>query len=224
MEVIANNIANASTPGFKGEQMMFIEHLNDTGLPGPKDLNELSFVQDIGVARDYAPGKLNHTGNPFDMAIEGKGWFVVETPQGEQFTRNGRFQLDKDGQLVSSHGHPVVGENGKIVLGLNDRRIEVKGDGTIKSESGEWKLKIVAFENEQSLRKVNGSLYRTDAEAKEAEESRVTQGVLEDSNVEPIIEVTRMIDALREYQSAQRLIQNEHERQRRAIQTITKEN
>ena len=223
MEVIANNVANASTPGFKGEQMMFVEHLAEAG--GTGGAKKLSFVQDIGVARNYAPGELSHTGNPLDLAIKGKGWFVVQTPQGEQYTRNGRFQLDKDGQLVSSHGHPVLGKGGrKIVLGLNDRQIEVKGDGTIKSESGQWQLEVVSFENQQSLRKVTGSLYRTDADPKEATDAKVSQGVLEESNVEPIIEVTRMISALRDYQSAQRMIQTEHERQRRAIQTITKDN
>lgn len=222
MDVIANNVANASTPGFKGEQMMFVEYLAEAG--SSRNPSELSFVQDIGIARNFAPGQLNHTGNPLDMAIEGKGWFVVQTPQGEQYTRNGRFQLDKDGQLVSSHGHPVLGKGGqKIVLGLNDRKIEVTGDGGIKSESGQWQLEIVSFENEQALRKVNGSLYRTEADPKEAEDAKVTQGVLEASNVEPIVEVTRMISALRDYQSAQRMIQTEHERQRRAIQTITKQ-
>lgn len=216
MDVIANNVANASTPGFKGEHMMFVEHLANAG-----KRQKLSFVQDIGIARDFSAGNISRTGNSLDLAIRGRGWFVIETPQGERYTRNGRFSMDQDGQLVTGHGHPVLDRGGrKIVFGPADSRIEVSGNGSIKTESGEWQLRLVEFDNEQALRKVSGGLFRASVEPREAEDARVAQGMIEGSNVEPIIEVTQMIHTLREYQAAQKLIETEHERQRRAIDTI----
>lgn len=219
MDVVANNIANANTPGFRSEQLMFVDHLKPAGRR-----DEIAFVQDIGVARDFSAGDLTSTGNPLDLAIQGKGWFVVETPQGEQYTRNGRFHLDRDGQLVSTEGYPVLGEGGQnIVMAPDDTNIRVMGDGTIRSESGVKNLQIVSFDNEQLLRKVANGMFRTDALPQPAEKAQVVQGMVEGSNVEPIMEVTRMIQTLRDYQAAQKIIETEHERQRRAIRTITEE-
>lgn len=219
MDVIANNIANANTTGFQSEQLMFVDHLKPAGRR-----DEVAFVQDIGVAGDFSAGDLTSTGNPLDLAIQGKGWFVIETPQGERYTRNGRFHLDRDGQLVSTEGHPVLGEGGQnIVMAPDDTNIRIMGDGTIRSASGVKNLQIVSFDNEQLLRKISNGMYRTDALPKPAEEAKVVQGMVEGSNVEPIMEVTRMIQTLRDYQAAQKIVEAEHERQRRAIRTITQE-
>lgn len=223
MSVIANNLANGLTPGYKAESMMFVEYLSKP--KGGGRSNHLSFVQDIAVARDMREGDLTHTDNPLDFAIHGSGWFVVQTAAGERYTRNGHFQLDVQGQLVTSSGDPVIGTRGEVIrFEPDDTRIVAKGDGSIEA-NGEprGQLRIVSFENEQRLRKESGSLYRSDALPGEAAAASVVQGKLEKSNVRSIIELTTMMEAVRTYQGAQRLIQNEHDRLRGAIQKLTRE-
>lgn len=217
VDVVANNMANASTPGFKGENMMFAEHLTET-----RDGQKLSFVEDVGTAVNFEQGTLTRTDNPFDMGIQGKGWFVVRTPEGDLYTRNGHFRIDSDRQLVNSGGHPVLTKDGqKIVLGENDDTITVKADGTVKAASGTWQLQIAAFDSDHSLFKIGGGLFRADSAPKEAENFQVIQGVSEASNVKPILEVSQMIWMLRQYQSTQKFIETEQELQRKTIQKMT---
>jgi flagellar basal-body rod protein FlgF len=220
MEVIANNIANMSTPGFKGEQMLFVEYL------GTMDSGEtVSYVQDLAVVRDFGEGALTHTGNALDVAIHGSGWLVVDTPDGQRYTRNGHLSLDQNGRIVTSEGYAVLDRNGQpITLGPEDSRIVISGDGTIATNGGpKGRLNIVTFEDEQQLRKESGSLYTTDAPAQPALRAQVVQGMIEGANVEPIIEVTNMIWALRNYQAAQQLIEGDDGLLRRAIDTLTQQ-
>ncbi len=155
MQVVANNIANASTPGYKGEQMLFSEYLTPSG-----DGGTVSFVQDIAVVRDYGEGELVRTGNSLDFAIHGKGWFVVDTPGGQAYTRNGHFTLDAQGRLTTSFGQPVLSDSGTpITFTPEDTGIVVSADGTITSETGEkGRLAVVAFEDEHQLKKSGNSL------------------------------------------------------------------
>jgi len=218
MEVIANNVANASTPGFKGEQMLFVEYLADT-----VGKDDISFVQDIAVVRDYREGAFSKTSNPLDVAISGKGWLQVDTPAGMRYTRNGHLQIDAKNTLTTVSGHPVLAENNRpITVPPGGGRIVITPDGTVSSGDGQLgRLKLVSFQNEQELRKDAESLYLTDAPALPASQAKVMQGMVEDSNVKPIVEITNMINALREFQSAQQMIEEEHKRQLQAIDTLT---
>ncbi len=218
MDVIANNVANASTPAFKADRMLFVEELVTTG-----DGQQLTFVQDMGVARDTTEGSFTKTGNALDLAIHGGGYFVVETPFGDRFTQNGRFSLDADGRLVTSRGDPVSAEGGgPIILPLDARDIQVAPDGTVSTEIGiVGRLDLVRFEDEQALYKEGNSLYATDLAPQAAPNASILQGMVEESNVEPIIEITTMILALRAYQAAQRIIDSEQELQTETIATLT---
>ena len=220
MDVIANNLANTSSPGFKNEQMMFVEYLKKTGPNG-----NVSLVQDIALARDLSEGIFKRTNNALDMAIHGKGWFVVETPQGERYTRNGHFRLNQEGELVTTTGHKLLTTEGDpIVFTPGDNDIVIKGDGKVTA-SGEDRgtLRIVTFENERRLDKVAGNLFSSDETPDEKSEAEIVQGVIEESNVKPVVEITRMIRALRSYQGAQNMIDREHDRQRQAIDKLTRE-
>ena len=221
MDVIANNIANASTPGFKGEQMMFVEYLADA-----VGKDDVSFVQDIAVVRDFREGAFSRTGNPLDVAISGKGWFEVDTPTGMRYTRNGHLQIDSTGTITTSGGYAVLDDRGRpITMPATEGAITVAKDGTITvGEQKVGRLKIVSFANEQELRKDSDSLYSTDAPVLPATKATVAQGVIEESNVKPIVEITNMIGAMREFQSAQQMIEEEHKRQLSAIDTLTKTN
>ena len=223
MELVANNIANASTAGFKAELMVMAE----VDLPAEKGV-KLAYVQDLASARDFSPGPLRPTGGELDLAIDGKGFFAVRTPEGIRYTRVGRFQLDADGILVTSQGYPVLGGGSALTITPEDGPINVASDGTISTDralEGQQlaivgKLDIVDFASPAALTPaVDG--YFIAKQPPRAAEGGVVQGMLEDSNVKPIIEMTNLIEVTRSYQSVQRFIDAEHERQRRAIGSIT---
>lgn len=221
MEVIANNIANVSTPGFKGESVLFAEMLQRTGTGEP-----LSFAQDRGSSRNTAEGPLNATGNTLDFAISGEGYFTIQTDDGDRYTRSGRFQLDNQGRLVTADGNPILGASGQpIATRPGDGVIEVSRDGVVSGARGIiGRLEVVTFEDEQKLRKTAGGLYETDERPTTSEDAEVIQGMIEQSNVEPVIEITRMITVMRSFNSAQTLLETEHERERKAIGSIISAN
>lgn len=221
MEIIANNLANADTGGFKSERLMFAEHLERT----ERGADPLAFVSDVATATDLREGSMASTGNPLDVAIRGRGWLVIDTPQGPRYTRDGHLRLDATGTLVNKQGFPVRSDSGgPIVFTPVDRVITIKADGSVEADGqSRGRIGVVGFDNPQRLEKVAGNLYRTDAVPAEAPEAEVVQGMIEDSNVEPVIEITRMMTALRTYQGVQRLVQEEHDREREMIRRVTQE-
>jgi len=218
MDVIANNMANLNTPAYKGQSMLFVEYL-ETADNGEK----MSFVQDISLVRNLTEGQMTSTENPLDLAIAGDGYFEVETPVGTRYTRNGVFQLNAAGELVTSSGQNVLGEGGNpITLPPNSRDVTVTGDGTISTDQGPaGRLSIVRFEDEQAMVKLADGLYDADGQdALPVEDAEVMQGMVEGSNVQGIIELTRMIETVRSYTNTGKLVNDEHERLRRAIQSL----
>jgi flagellar basal-body rod protein FlgF len=218
LEVIAHNIANAATTGYRAEAMLFEPVPHDAG-----DRQRLLFVQDVGLVRDLSEGPMRATGNPLDLAIQGSGYFVVDTPGGERYGRSGQFRLSAAFELVTAAGHPVLDEGGApLVLPENAGAIAVARDGTVSAgDAIVGRLQVVAFANEQALEKVGDGLYRSPEEAPEpAAGFRIVQGMLEDSNVRPILEITAMMETLRAFQGVQRLLETQHELQRRAIERM----
>ena len=218
MQVIANNMANLNTPAYKGQKMLFVEYLETTD-SGEK----MSFVQDIALVRNLAQGQMTTTENPLDLAISGEAYFEIETPTGPRYTRNGGFKLNEEGELVTANGRPVLGEGGNpIALPPNSQDVTVTRDGAVSTDQGPaGRLRLVRFENEQALVKQADGLYDADGQAAlPAEEAEVLQGMIEGSNVQGILEMTRMIETVRSYSSAGRMMNDEHERQRRAIQSL----
>lgn len=229
LDVIANNIANMDTPAFRGESMLFVEHLADTKDKAPRGLREISYVQDIATVRDLAEGAKVATDNPLDLAINGDGYFVVETEDGERFTRNGNFMLDADGQIVTTGGYPLLNEAGQaMIVPPTAGRIDIARDGTVsyhdQNGGGVFqvgRIRMAEFENEYALKKDAEGLYRAEEQdALPAERAEVLQGFIEKSNVQGVVEMTKLIHTVNSYQSAGRLVEAEHERQRRAIQTL----
>ncbi|MCR6631176.1 MAG: flagellar basal-body rod protein FlgF [Magnetospirillum sp.] len=222
MDVIANNMANANTPAYKGEQMMFREFLVDTRSSTRTTGTKLSFVQDMGVLRDTREGALTKTDNPLDIGIHGDGYFQIETQAGMRYSRNGHFRLDEGGMLVNSQGFAVMdNQDNPIIFAPNETRIEISGDGTVSTENGVVaKLKVVRFANEQTLRKAGDSLYDATDEPETIERPQVVQGMMEESNVQPVLEITKMTELLRQYQAAQNMIEREHDRTMKAIETL----
>ena len=223
IDIVANNIANMNTTGFKGERMMFVEHLVKSR-GGERILGDkVSYVRDIATMRDLSSGALEHTGNPLDVALEGEGYFVVETDTGNSYTRNGRFKLDDSGQLVNSSGNPVLVDGGQpVFFAPSDTNINIARDGTISTQNGDiGKLSIVKFENEHKLRPIAGGLYDTEDPATPVENPAVAQGVLEGSNVKPVIEMARMIEVHRAYDAVKGFVEREDDRMQRMIRDLS---
>lgn len=219
MDVVANNLANMNTNGFKAERMLFTDHVVRSGGPGPSA--PIAFVRDIATVRDDSPGRSEPTGNPLDLAIQGDGYFVVEGANGELlYSRNGRLQLDGEGRLVNADGAPVLTtSDAPVFLGETDTEITVARDGTISSENGELgRLRIVAFDPQAELLPVGNTLFSTEAQPEDVPAPVVEQGMLERSNVEPILEMEKMIRVERAYASVRDLINREDDRLKQMLQ------
>jgi len=221
MDVIANNIANADTTGFKVESLMV---RTEAQAPARMtDGGKVKFVLDDGVARDFTQGSLRQTGGDFDLAVEGKGFFQVTTDEGDRFTRDGRFTLSPEGKLTTQAGDPVMGDGGEIVLDLARGPVAIAADGTI-SQAGErvGKVQVFLFEDRSVLAKdQNNLLKNTSNDAPVADTaSRVRQGMLEGSNVNPILQITRMIEVSRAYESVVRTMENTSDLSRRAVERL----
>ncbi len=224
MNVVANNLANMSTHGYKAGQMMFAEHLTKSkggdNLLTPK----MVYVRDIATMTDTKPGALETTGNPLDLAIQGEGFMVLQTPEGERYTRNGRLQLDNGGQLVNQLGQPVLAQGGAtLIFAPEDTEIVVSRDGTVSTNNGELgKLRIVRFENDQKLDRTSGAQFTTteDNPAEDIAQPEIMQGAVEGSNVQPILEMANMISVHRAYDGVKNFIEREDERQRTMIRSL----
>jgi flagellar basal-body rod protein FlgF len=222
-QVLANNLANADTPGFRAERAVFAEFLQPKAagetLPGDRGS---AYAIDRATWRDTAAGSISNTGNPFDLALQGDGFFAVETPRGERYTRAGRFALAGDGKLTDAEGNAVLDARGTpIVVGPNDTRIEVRGDGSIRSENGPiGQLRVVRFEDPQKLKAEGARLFASDEPGVASERPGVVQGAVENSNVQPVMEITTLTAQMREFQFATQFVEREGERLSSAVERI----
>ncbi|HVI49891.1 MAG TPA: flagellar basal-body rod protein FlgF [Candidatus Sulfotelmatobacter sp.] len=223
MEVVANNMANANTPSYKAQQMMFKDFVVKTKTDTTPFGRKVDYVQDVGVLRDTREGPMTQTQAPLDIAIHNDGYFVVDTPTGQRYTREGHFRLDETGMMVNSAGYPVLQTTGQpIVFAPNESQINVTGDGTVSTENGViGKIRVVGFDNDQSLQSAGSGMYMTTSQPNDIATPSVVQGMLEQSNVQPVIETTKMMDILRNYEGIQKLIDGENDRQSTAMKILS---
>ena len=223
LDVVANNIANADTNGFKVEQLLVGTEVGERARnafirPG------VSFVLDNGVGRDFSAGVLSQTSRSLDFAIEGDGaFFKVQDGNSEAYTRDGAFTMDPTGRLTTKQGQAVLGESGEIVLDTTLGEISVGADGTItQDDQVVGRLQVVRFESLGALEKGGDGLYRnaSNAVATEAPEAQIRQGMLEGSNVNPILEITNLIEIQRAYESVTRMIENTNDLSRRSVERL----
>lgn len=224
MDVTATNLANASTPGFQAGRMMFSDWLSrQTGTDSPPGGATVAYVQDRATYRDQTPGTLQHTGNPFDLALGGEGFFTVDTARGPRLTRAGRFTPQADGTIGDADGNALLDTEGKrLRLSTGDAHITVSADGTISSENGRiGRVGVVRPADPYRMQAEGGRTLRAETPTAPVETSRVVQGAVEDSNVQPVLETTRMMAAVREFQFASQFVQAESDRQQKAIDKLT---
>jgi flagellar basal-body rod protein FlgF len=222
MDVIANNLANLSTPGFKRESAKFEEYVTSVrAAEDQKGPQQISFVKDAGTMRDISQGNIQSTGAPLDLAIDGKGFFVVATAQGNRYTRDGHFTLDADGHIVTSDGYALQGEGGAITVSPTDGDIRIAKDGTVSSVLNGavnqlGKLQLADFANESSLNKEGDNLYST-SQAIIPATGTLQEGMLESSNVQPVVEISKMIEVMRAYEATATLTKSQEDLSREAI-------
>lgn len=218
MAVIANNVANVATPGYRGQNALFKEFISDQR----RMKEDVSLTYDYGQYQITDPGPIKMTGAPLDVALVGPGFFGVQTPEGVQYTRGGNFALNAIGQMVTARGQLVADQGGGTISVPPDAQwISIDEKGVVSTDQGTvGNLMVAEFKDYQKLDPAGNGLYRTDEQPTPAAETRVLQGKLEGANVQAVVEMTRMIDVMREYQAVQNVMQTEHDRQRTAIQRL----
>ena len=223
LDIVANNVANADTTGFKVEQLMVGTEVgqrarNDTIRPSA------SFVLDKGVGRDFGQGPLKQTGRELDFGIEGEGaFFTVQTPTGPAYTRDGGFTTNAEGVLTTKQGLSVLGDGGPITLDPERGPVTVGPDGTISQEGQPvGRLTVVRFDALSVLQKSGDGLYRnaSNAQPMDATDAQVRQGMLEGSNVNTLVEITNLIEISRAYERVTKMIENANDLSRRSVERL----
>ncbi|MBO6755860.1 MAG: flagellar basal-body rod protein FlgF [Roseibium sp.] len=223
LNVVANNMANINTTGYKAQRMLFEEFIMP--LAEATEFHNadqsLSYVSDYGTRTDMLDGSLKLTDNELDLAIEGDGFFVVQLEDGgEAFTRNGAFTLDENGQLVSTQDRPVLTAGGPITFTPEDGQITIARNGTISTDLGiRGQIRVVEFENPQNLEQI-GDTVLTGEEPLPVADVRVVQGAIEQSNVDGVSEMTRLIEITRAYATISKLLQDSDDLRQQAIGTL----
>lgn len=222
MDVVANNIANINTTGFKSEQLLFEEYL----MPVARDRDfptldqPLSYTDDWTTIHDMAGGALVQTDNPLDVALQGGGFLTVQTAAGERYTKSGSLAIDPSGTLVDLDGNPVLGTGGPIQFAAGETDITIGEDGSISSSAGQkGRLSIVEFADPQAVQRDGSNLW-SGGTPLPATATRVLQGNLEKSNVNGVGEMTEMIRVQRAYESVASLISKQDDQRRTAIQKL----
>lgn len=218
MRTVANNIANMSTTGFRKEGVVFAEHIAALDPADPS----LSMAAAEGRVVNLSQGGLTKTGGTFDVAIDGDGFFQIETPAGNQLTRAGNFTASAEGELVTADGYRVLDAGGApIALPANAGAVAIARDGSISVDGnpvGQLGLFMPTYP--ATLEHQGGTRFATTAGIEPAADGQIFQGFLEDSNVNPVEEITRMIEVQRAYEMGQGLLDKEDERIRNVIQTL----
>lgn len=217
LEVISGNVANADSIGFKRQDMVFQSVLKAAGEP-----RQVAFGQERGTAIDAREGPLKETGASLDVALVGEGWFKVRTTDGDRFTRAGHFQTDATGSLVTSSGAKVLDTGGApIVIPPDARDIAIAQDGTVTVDGTlAGRIGVVRLERTAELSPEGSGLYRSDEPGAAAGDARVVQGSLEGSNVQPVLEMTRLIEVTRAFESTQRLLETHHDLARQTVERM----
>ena len=226
MDVVAGNIANTNTPGYKAEHVQFSDWLLPThnALAATGERN-IAFAQDRATWRDQSSGSLTQTGDPLDLAIGGNGFFSVQTSDGVRLTRAGRFTLQADGTVSDADGHALLDDKGTPVnLGIGSVHISVAGDGTISTEHGQAaKIGVVEPSDPNRLAAEGSHLFRADTQTVAVDKPGLIEGAIESSNVSPMLEMTRMMQLGRDFQFVTQFVQAEGDRQQSAVDKLSAE-
>jgi flagellar basal-body rod protein FlgF len=208
MQVVANNLANSSTTGYKTDRAVFAEFLVSAG----DSQDSVSMGGLAGHTFKMAPGEMKFTGGQFDLAVQGEGFFVLQTPQGSRLTRAGHFQLSSEGALIDGLGNGVLGAGGNpITIPPDAAQVSIGNDGSI-SANGQLIDRVGVVKPQGELLRDSNTFFEAPEGFAQFEEATVVQGALEQSNVSPVLEVARMIEVQRAYEAGQAMMEREDDR------------
>ncbi len=218
MQTVANNVANLATTGYRREGVVFAEMLE----PLPAEGGGVAMTDARARFSDNTQGTLAPTGNSFDLAIQGEGYFMVETPDGPRLTRAGAFARNAQSEVVNLDGYRLLDQGGAPVFVPPDAgRVVVATDGTLSANGRPLaQIGLYRVENETAMLRQGGTLFNPDTEPLPVENPHILQGFIEESNVNPITEIARMIQVQRSYELGQKFLDNEHERIRNVTRTL----
>ena len=225
LNVVANNLANMNSTGYRAQRLAFNEYLMEEAEASDfrKADRVYSYVIDAMPWIDETPGTVKSSDNPLDIAIDGPGFFVLEGAQGERYTRAGAFGMDAQGRVTDRSGNPLLTDDGVLQLTPEDGAISIARDGTISTQQGvRGRLRLVTFDDPALLERVGDTMFRApDGAARAVESPQFIQGALELSNVSGIGEITRMIDLTRRYQMVASFLKEQDQLVRRAINDLS---
>jgi flagellar basal-body rod protein FlgF len=233
LDIVANNIANINTTGYRADNATFQAFLMPVAREDAFTGNDrqISFVEDRASWINFAPGALERTGNPLDVAIKGNAYFVVQTQRGQRYTRDGAFSIGPTGQLMTLDGNPVLGDGGPITFQPGDHDIIISANGNITVREGNstadslrGKLQLVGFDRPQQLQKDGQNTFMAPqgvAPTPPPQGSGVVQGAIEKSNVNAVAEISRMIEITRSYTDIASLLQQQSDQRRNALSQLS---
>lgn len=222
LAVVANNVANVNTPGYQADKVLFSEMTAQQNAGRPQALH---FVSADRVTIDRSSGGLEQTGNPLDVALQGEGYFVVQAPGGERYTRAGSFVIDDDGTLRTHSGNEVVGDGGSLSIPQGTKHIRIGPDGSIHADGQEiGKLKIVQFADAEGLTKEGLTLLvaGTGSSQVEAANISVSQGYLEGANVNAMTSMNELITVNRTFDALQKVIESFKQIDERTVRDLAR--
>jgi flagellar basal-body rod protein FlgF len=223
MDVVASNVANISTPGYRAERMVFADWLSpQTGTSAPRGDRSLAYTQDRATYRDRAEGTITQTGNPLDLALSGGGYFTVQTAAGTRLTRAGRFTLQANGGITDEAGNALLDTAGvPLRVSAADTQLTVTGDGSLSSQNGPiGKIGVVTPTDPNRMTAEGSRLFRADVPTTSVTSPKIVQGAVEDSNVQPVQELVSMMSTQRGFQFVTQFVEAEGQRQQSAIDKI----
>ena len=216
LDSIANNVANASTSGYRRDAFIFSEYVQEL-----ESRPSMSQTRIGGRLLDLKNGEMTNTGAPLDVAIAGEGFFRIETAAGTLLTRAGAFSLNAEGVLVALDGSPVGGEGGaEIVAPADAGAIAIAEDGTVSADGAPLGRIEIVSADPTTLARAGETRFRPEAGFEAVPAPRMRQGFIEASNVNPVLEIARLIEVQRSFEIGQQVLSDENDRARRAIESL----
>lgn len=228
LDLLANNIANASAPGFKADREFYGLYLSAEAADSPAGTSPMILPVIERQWTDFAQGSLTPTGNPLDLALNGEGFFVAQSPSGPLFTRDGGFRLSVQGELQTKDGYKIQGQDGKPILLDSTRPVEISSDGTVRQDGQDVaQIAVLNFSDPAVLAKRGNNYFRTGLAplpAASAAQAEIQQGKLEAANSQPAESAVRLVNVLRQFETLQKALAIGADMNRRAVEEVARVN
>ena len=225
LDMLANNIANSSAPGFKADREFYGLYLSAEAADSPVGTSPAVLPVIERQWTDFTQGSLTPTGNPLDLALNGPGFFVAQSSSGPVFTRDGTLRLSLQGELETKEGYKIQGQDGNPILLDNTRPVEISSDGTVRQDGQDVaQIAVVNFPDPAALAKRGNNYFRTDLATlpPSATQIEIQQGKVEAANSQPVESAVRLVNILRQFETLQKALAIGADMNRRAVEEVAR--